>query len=102
VTADGRDQSSEGEAAHVEPASFAPSRVQPAQAQSAHIQPVPTSGRLAVLVGLLLWAIVFVVLAIVASFGADADGPVVRWLWTSLLGLFFGGVGLLYVQLKRS
>ncbi len=60
-----------------------------------------TDGLVAIVVGLSLWAVAFVILAIIASITGVSDGPVVSWLWTSSLGLFFGGVGLLYVLLKR-
>jgi hypothetical protein len=59
--------------------------------------PVKTDDRRAVVVGLALWVIALVVVLVVG-------GPVVAsgtWLWTIVVGLVLGVLGLGYLTVKR-
>ncbi|MFF1573213.1 DUF2530 domain-containing protein [Leifsonia sp. NPDC058292] len=61
--------------------------------------PAETDDRKAVLVGLGLWAVGFVLVLLFLRPLADAgDG---WWLWTVVVGLALGLVGLAYLTVKR-
>ena len=61
--------------------------------------PVKTDDRKAVLVGLLLWAVALVVTLVVGAPLLHAGGG--TWLWTLLVGLVLGLLGLAYLAVKR-
>ena len=61
--------------------------------------PVKTDDRKAVLVGLLLWAVALVVTLVVGEPLLRAGGG--TWLWTLLVGLVLGLLGLAYLAVKR-
>jgi hypothetical protein len=72
--------------------------------QSALRQPPPLPSRLTdlrplLLIGIGLWFVVFVVLA-VARFGFHA-GPTTVWVWTCLSGWVLGLIGLFIVHWQR-
>jgi hypothetical protein len=61
--------------------------------------PAQTDDRKAVLVGLGLWVVGFVVVLIfLRPLAASGDG---WWLWTIVVGLVLGLVGLAYLTVKR-
>ena len=61
--------------------------------------PAETDDRKAVLVGLGLWVVALVVVLVFGRQLADAGDS--WWLWTIVIGLVLGLVGLVYLSVKR-
>jgi fatty acid desaturase len=62
-------------------------------------EPVKTDDRKAILVGLVLWLIALGGLLVMLPMLIDTDN--VWWLWTCVVGLGFGLVGLLYTHRRH-
>ncbi|QEO09390.1 DUF2530 domain-containing protein [Protaetiibacter larvae] len=62
-------------------------------------EPVATDDRAAVLAGLVLW--VLALGGLLVFVGALVDSGRVWWLWTCLVGIGLGLVGLVYTHRKR-
>ncbi|MCU1577543.1 MAG: hypothetical protein JWP70_2247 [Leifsonia sp.] len=61
--------------------------------------PVETDDRRAVLAGLVLWLVALVVLLLLASELVARD--LFWWLWTVVVGVALGIVGLIYLSIRR-
>lgn len=61
--------------------------------------PVPTDDRAAILAGLVLWVLGFG--ALLLFVGPLVESGRVWWLWTCLVGIGIGLVGLVYVHFRR-
>ncbi|MDQ1574861.1 MAG: hypothetical protein QOH55_11 [Microbacteriaceae bacterium] len=61
--------------------------------------PVQTDDRRAVLAGLVLWLVALVALLLLA--GELVAGGHLWWLWTVVVGLALGVVGLIYLSVRR-
>lgn len=62
-------------------------------------EPVATDDRAAVLAGLVLW--VLVLGGLLLFVGALVESGHVWWLWTCLVGIGLGLVGLVYIHFRR-
>jgi fatty acid desaturase len=61
-------------------------------------EPIQTDDRLAIIVGLALWVVALAVVLFLAPLLGAGDG---WWLWTCVVGLALGLVGLVYTHLRR-
>jgi FtsH-binding integral membrane protein len=62
--------------------------------------PVPTDDRKAIVVGIALWCVAFAVMLIVPAVTAEEISA--TWLFTCLVGLALGLVGLVYTHRRHS